>query len=85
MTHVDINLNDSVQVLLNEEGAKIVNAYYDELYGRMPPAAAKHKPAPKVAGDVHKAQLWDIMHIYGPHTFMGKPMPFAAMTIKTET
>lgn len=67
MSDMQINLNQKCTVTLNERGVEALRVFYQNL--SLPPPDYK-------AGDEYTAELWDVMHIFGPYTFMGAPTPF---------
>jgi|GEM_PF-2593157 len=64
------NINAQVRVRLTKLGAAAHNAHH-----RL--ALSERSWTPKAEGDVLEVPLWDLMHIFGPHCFMGSPIqPF---------
>ncbi len=59
-----ININDAFSAELTELGASVWNKAFECV-------PAEHRPAPKKAGDVISTQLWDLMQVFGPHTWHG--------------
>lgn len=66
-----LNLNTEAKVRLTEQGATLWNAYWQKEH-----LPADIRPASKTAGDVLSIQLWEAMHIFGPHCFNGCRIPF---------
>lgn len=57
-----ININDSVTVKLTEAGEKRLRDYFTKI------------PDLNISQDkVFKAQLWELMNIFGPEMYMGNP------------
>jgi hypothetical protein len=73
-----INLNSRCTAILTEAGAKVYNEYMSQFTFR-----GRREPNAKV-GFAHKTSLWDLMHIYGEHTFIGRPEPFEGCEIDVE-
>src|SRR3569832_1831609 len=64
------NINAQVRVRLTKLGAAAHNAHH-----RL--ALSERSWTPKADGDVLEVPLWDLMHIFGPHCFLGSPIqPF---------
>lgn len=66
------NLNAMCNAVLTEYGAKLWNAQFE----KTPP---EYKPEKVKAGDTLKAQLWELMQVYGAGFFNGMPsskLPF---------
>lgn len=63
-----VNLNDQCIFTLTEAGARVWNAAWDVV-------PVDFRPKPKQAGDVLTSQLWVVMEIFGPHTFLGQESP----------
>lgn len=61
-----INMNDPVTVTLTTYGAQTWNARYNGIS-----IPVEHRPKPSHTGDVITAQLWDLMHVFGPGIHMG--------------
>lgn len=65
-------------VTLTEHGAKI----YNEKTAKM---REVYKQDGFKAGDVYRAPLWDVMHMFGEHLWMGNPrLPFLENDIVIE-
>lgn len=65
---MQVNINTPCTIVLTEAGAKVWNRAFDVI-----PFA--NRPVPKVAGDTVKTQLWCVMEIFGPHTYLGMREP----------
>lgn len=68
---LDANIQDKVQIQLTEEGYKIFNQFFFRKY---------QTPAPKV--DFYTLKLVELMQIFGPYLFEGKPAVFVNNEIK---
>lgn len=66
-----MNINDKVKVQLTPFGADIWNKPYDGL--NIP---AKYIPAAVEPFSFIEIQLWDAMHVFGPHMLNGCAVPF---------
>ena len=73
---MNINLNQTVQVSLTEEGAKVFNAWDRET--RFPGWVPKDLKT----GDVFKGHLWHLMEVFGPQIHMGCSVPFEGNEIQ---
>jgi hypothetical protein len=61
-----MNINEYVEFILTEEGARVYNARWDGL--KMP---TSYVPSTKQAGERIRMQLWNVMEVFGPHTGLG--------------
>ena len=61
---IKLNISEQFKAELTEQGAEIWNKSFEVV----PP---KHRPEPKVAGDIIQTGLWTIMQVFGPHTWHG--------------
>lgn len=61
---ITLNINERFKAELTEKGAEVWNKSFDE-------APPKHRPAAKKAGEMIEACLWEIMQVFGPHTWHG--------------
>ena len=69
---VIINMNDRVRAKLTDRGASIIkNSMY----------VSRYYPE----GRLYKGQLWELMQIFGEHTYMGPEPPFMSITIIDDT
>lgn len=66
-----MNINDKVKVRLTAFGADIWNKRY---YGLNIPA--EYIPTKVKPLDFLEVQLWDAMHVFGPHIGLGSDAPF---------
>lgn len=72
--HVKFSINDTVRVKLTDEGRAIHRAYHADLYH---PSTPPYLPPPVDVDGYSAFQLYDLMHIFGPATYMGNPrLPF---------
>jgi hypothetical protein len=71
MMKFEIHLNDTVEVVLSDYGAKVYNEYYWDL-----DIPVKYAPATKQAGEVLRDTLWYMMHVFGPAVSIGQQSPF---------
>lgn len=72
------NINNYVKVRLTEEGLKHYNNYYSEFVLKFPDSF-------KVKKDYElREQLWEIMHIFGSETFIGRQNVFVDNIIEIE-
>lgn len=78
-----LNINDEVDVRLTPEGVVQYNKFYQDLarkgdasYGKVRP------PLRKDRGGWYTFQLWDLMNIFGPNTYLGGPQYFADNEIR---
>lgn len=65
------NMNYYATVTLTQYGADVYNNHYRNMN-----VPAKYKPLPEQEGTILKRQLWDLMHIFGPHIALGMESPF---------
>lgn len=63
-----VNLNSRCTFVLTDAGAFIWNARYINL-------PAQHWPEPVPAGTSVTTMLWEVMQVFGPHTFLGMGGP----------
>lgn len=78
------NINDRARVRLTDEGAALFN---ESLYKNIPLKAQKAfflRGMEKKVGDWLDAQIWSIMNIFGPETFLGCPQFFMDNEIQIE-
>jgi hypothetical protein len=59
-----VNLNTQCSFVLTDTGATVWNDQYADV-------PAMYRPAPRVAGDTVRTQLWCAMEVFGPHIHMG--------------
>ena len=75
-----LNVNRIARVTLTEAGAKIINNYLktDDVIQHLTKDQIKtlFGRTEFNAGDTYKSALWDIMHIFGKHMYMGCNIPF---------
>jgi hypothetical protein len=78
---LEINLNETVEVVLTKEGAEIYNGRWYPLVQRCNLAVKEYK-----AGDTLRTQIWSLMQDFGPHIQLGAKAPFEGlmMTIEKE-
>lgn len=68
--NVELNLNDQVEVILTEAGARMLNEYYGK-YDRW------HDWHDVQEGKVYKTELWHLAHVFGEKLYNGTTqMPF---------
>lgn len=72
-----LNLNVPVRVRLTEQGAFLYNSYW-----RSSGVPLDLLSPMKQAGDELKIQLWEAMHIFGPHCYNGCRVPFVDNVIE---
>lgn len=82
MTRTTININDTVEVTLTEEGAAHLNATRAAFYAQYPHLSVSPQVTP---GQPYSAQLWDIMRDFGPVMGAGMPEPFKRCEIVMES
>lgn len=70
---MQININDTVAVVLTESGAKIWNDN-EMKYAKY--NIPDWEPRLKQQGDVLRGQLWSFMRIFGRHMHLGGEVPF---------
>jgi hypothetical protein len=75
---IDFNCNETVEITLNENGAKIYNDYYKQ-FDTYFNENRRHK---NIQPGVRSMQLWDVMNIFGPHLGLGKTAPFEKFEIR---
>ncbi len=77
---LEINLNDTVEVVLSKFGAKIYNDWWNDpdFNWRTTELSAKK------TGDKLRAQLWHLMQVFGPHIHLGGNAPFELCSIVIE-
>jgi hypothetical protein len=68
---MDINLNQRATVTLTEVGRNIW-------------LASPYSTAHITQGGQLRTELWELMHVFGPHMFNGCDMPFTTTTVKLE-
>lgn len=68
---MDININNLVEVTLTDYGKEVYKRY---LHARYTDVDIEHKI--KAADPVLRTALWDIMHIFGQHLWMGNKQLF---------
>jgi hypothetical protein len=69
---IEFNVNETVRVRLTDRGRDILRAYWAEstLPGREP-------YSPRISDDGwYDTQLWNVMHVFGPHVRLGFDVPF---------
>lgn len=72
-----ININTKVKVKLTDRGADILNRYNRQFHiSGDPEKDEKMFPTNYVVGDTIEDELWSVMHIWGPHIYMGAPIVF---------
>ena len=77
-----ININTRAKVTLTERGAKVLNDYNRgfHLSGDRE-KDEKMFPTKYKEGDAYEDELWSLMHIFGPHIYMGAPIVFTTNDI----
>lgn len=65
-----ISLNARVRVKLTELGMKVVADDWPRIQGTA-----------KAAGGVYETELWELMYVFGKHTYMGFPAVFESVII----
>jgi hypothetical protein len=73
---LEINLNETVEVVLTKEGAEIYNDRWYPLVQRYNLAVKEYK-----AGDTLRTQLWSLMQDFGPHIQLGAKAPFEGLVM----
>ena len=75
MSKFQVNINDTVEVVLTATGAKIYNyCHYESIQ--------KGWCDPKKEGDILRAQLWSLFQDFGEHMYLGmREVPFKACKI----
>lgn len=69
-----INLNTEIRAKLTAHGVLVHNAFYRKTFLAHTDWTILNQYILK-EGDYFKGELWDFMHIFGPHIFMGaKPV-----------
>jgi hypothetical protein len=81
------NINNRVQVQFTEYGKQILDDYYKKLYssvsGEMTPQSYQMYQNSLERGLQGEFSLWEIMHIFGPVTYIGNPkVPFVDNSIQ---
>lgn len=71
-----VNLNDSVSVILTDDGAATLNKYNAQ-WSTMPGSTA----TVYLAFDKYETQLWDLFNIFGSKLHMGANPPFHSNSI----
>lgn len=79
-----INLNAKTTVKLNDIGLKIYQDYIDSLYDKIPEENRHKFNLNLLKNNTYTSQLWDIIHIFGKHLFIGKDTPFTDNCIHVE-
>ena len=74
---INVNINTQVQVLLNEEGAQILNQNAKDVMRAAPQITALKTNWQ--AGEVYQTQLWGLMREFGEFMSLGKNPPFDVM------
>ena len=74
MSEVSFNINDTIKVKLTDEGKEILAKQIAEgvKAARLDPDFVPSSYQEDEDGYIHP-QLWDFMHIFGPHVFNGGP------------
>lgn len=76
LTEITINTNSMVRVTLTREGEDILQRYYINAGINMfRLSESKYKKEKEF-------QLWDLMHIFGSHFWLGNKVPFVNNEIK---
>jgi hypothetical protein len=73
---LEINLNETVEVVLTKEGAKIYNRRYDDLKFVKNFDIKQFKE-----GDTLRTQIWSLMQDFGPHIRLGCTPPFEGLVM----
>lgn len=68
-----ININQMVTVKLTAYGASKYSEYLDS-FNKLRPNLKE--------GDILRTQLWDLMHIFGSHIYLGMQAPFVDCEIE---
>ena len=69
---MNVNLNDTVTVVLTATGAEILNEY-NAKWSSHPGC---REPTTYSANDTHETQLWDLCNIFGSKLYLGCDTPF---------
>lgn len=85
MTHTEktkvlheFNFNDNVEVVLTEQGAKVLNEYNHKCMAelRAIPSCRLQLRVDYIAGETYTQQLWAMFKLFGPGTKIGMEAPF---------
>lgn len=76
---MEVNLNETVRVKLNENGIAILRRNYEAVYKQYRPEMLKKHPFKLPAIDKEgwsEFKLWKLMQEFGSSIYMGCKMPF---------
>lgn len=77
MKHVfPVNVNEKCRVILTEHGANVLNAYYRKQEQEVLVYKMQMDLGTVSKGQVIDMQLWELMHIFGKHLFVGADQVF---------
>jgi hypothetical protein len=77
MKQLSLNINQPVWVKLTPLGRKIYKDYWAELLSTGGYVRDLKPPKLRTKNGYTEFQLWDLMHIYGGHLYLGGENPFS--------
>lgn len=74
---VPFNINDNIWVKLTDEGRAIHKQHYEEIIASFPRMNLTYEPPKEDENGWSCFQAWDLIHIFGPHIYIGRTPPFS--------
>lgn len=78
LVQFNININDNVRVKLTPHGRSILAQRHAEMLKLYPSLRHEYPPHKEDAQGWSEWQMWDLMHTFGPHIYLGCDNPIDA-------